>query len=122
MWPARAARAETVKLLLDNGADPNGVFRRRGIIDFESRTGLIAAMPLFGVMSILLQAGANPNLPSTWDEEPDDGNLAAGPPAGQPRFAAVAETLWRELRIDVGSMDRQWMQDRREVTETHMRA
>jgi hypothetical protein len=58
-----------VKLLLDNGADPNGVFRRRGIIDFETRTCLIAAIPHFDIVSMLLVAGADPNLPSTWGED-----------------------------------------------------
>ena len=61
--------AAMVELLLNNGADPNGVFRRRGIIDFESRTCLIAAIPHFGIVSVLLQAGADPNLPGTWGED-----------------------------------------------------
>ena len=58
-----------VQLLLSNGADPNGVFRRRGIVDFETRTCLIAALPHFDIASNLLQAGADPNLPSTWGED-----------------------------------------------------
>ena len=61
--------AAMAELLLNNGADPNGVFRRRGIIDFETRTCLIAAMPRFDIVSMLLVAGAAPNLPSTWGED-----------------------------------------------------
>jgi hypothetical protein len=58
-----------VKLLLTHGADPNGVFRRRGIVDFETRTCLIAALPHFDIVWRLLQAGADPNMPSTWGED-----------------------------------------------------
>jgi hypothetical protein len=61
--------AEMVQLLLAHGADPNGMLRRRGIIDFETRTCLIGAMPRLDIVSTLLQAGADPNLPSTWGED-----------------------------------------------------
>ena len=58
-----------VELLLSKGADPDGVFSRRGIVDFETRTCLIASLPHFDIASMLLKAGANPNLPSTWGED-----------------------------------------------------
>jgi hypothetical protein len=58
-----------VELLLSNGANPNAVFTRRGIIDFETRTCLIAALPHADIASMLLQAGADPNLPGSWGED-----------------------------------------------------
>ena len=58
-----------VELLLSHGADPNGVFKRRGIVDFETQPCLMAAMPRLDIVSILLRAGADPNLPSTWGED-----------------------------------------------------
>jgi hypothetical protein len=61
--------AAMVQLLLNDGADPNGVLRRRGIVDFETQTCLIAALPHFDIASKLLQAGADPNMPSTWGED-----------------------------------------------------
>lgn len=61
--------AAMVELLLSNGADPDGVFRRRGIIDFETRTCLIAAFPQLDIVSMLLKAGADPNLASRWGED-----------------------------------------------------
>jgi hypothetical protein len=61
--------AAMVELLLSNGADPDGAFRRRGIIDFETRTCLIAAFSHLDIVSMLLRAGADPNLASTWGED-----------------------------------------------------
>jgi hypothetical protein len=58
-----------VELLLSHGADPNGVFKRRGIVDFETQPCLMAAMPRLDIVSMLLRAGADPNLPGTWGED-----------------------------------------------------
>lgn len=68
---AAVTRGDTamVELLLSNGADPNATFERRGIIDFETRTCLIAALPHAGIASMLLRAEADPNLPGRWGED-----------------------------------------------------
>jgi hypothetical protein len=61
--------AAMVELLLSNGADPDGTFERRGIIDFEKRPALVDALKHRSIAAMLLQAGADPNLPSIWGED-----------------------------------------------------
>lgn len=61
--------AAMVELLLNSAADPNGVFERRGIIDFEKRPCLVDALQHPGIAARLLQAGADPNVPSIWGED-----------------------------------------------------
>ena len=79
-----------VGLLLSHGADPNGVFKRRGIVDFETQPCLMAAMPRFDIVSMLLRAGADPNLPSTWGE---DRTTETSPLAQAQANPAVAQLL-----------------------------
>jgi hypothetical protein len=76
--------AAIVELLLISGADPNAVFRRRGILDFETETCLMAAMPRFDIVSMLLQAGADPNMPSTWGEDRTTKTLPLAHAQGNP--------------------------------------
>lgn len=63
------ADAPMVQLLLGKGADPNMLFRRRGMVDFETRSCLIAAMPHVDIVRMLLNAGADPDLGSSWGED-----------------------------------------------------
>jgi hypothetical protein len=60
--------APMVELLLKNGADPNGAFERQSI-DFETIPSLVAALRHHDIAAMLLQAGADPTLPSTWGED-----------------------------------------------------
>jgi len=61
--------AAMVELLLSKGADPNGTFERRDIIDFEKIPSLVEALKHPGIATMLLKAGADPNLPSVWGED-----------------------------------------------------
>ena len=58
-----------VRLLLGAGADPNAVWKRRGIVDFEEIPCLVAAFPHSHIVELLLKSGANTNKPSIWGED-----------------------------------------------------
>jgi ankyrin repeat protein len=64
----RRGDAPMVELLLKSGADPDAAFERQSI-DHETIPCLVAALPHHGIAAMLLQAGADPNLPSTWGED-----------------------------------------------------
>jgi ankyrin repeat protein len=63
-----AGDAPMVGLLLNHGADPDGEFERQST-DFETIPSLVAALPRADIAAMLLQAGADPNLPSAWGED-----------------------------------------------------
>lgn len=58
-----------VELLLDNGADPNLMLRRQGIVDREAIPCLIAALAHLDIVALLLARGADANLSRSWGED-----------------------------------------------------
>ena len=57
------------RLLLSAGANPNAIWKRRGMLDFEERPCLIAAFEHPEIVRLLLESGADPNQPSLWGED-----------------------------------------------------
>jgi hypothetical protein len=65
----KQGHAAIVELLLAEGADPDARFTRQGPLDLEGIPCLIAALPDVAIVAMLLNAGADPNLPSYWGED-----------------------------------------------------
>jgi ankyrin repeat protein len=89
---AQFGRVDVVRMLLQNGADPN--LRDFGP-DFPHQTPLATAA-MHGqleVCRILLEAGADPNVPSSPNQPGDTGNWTALDWALQANHPAVADLL-----------------------------
>lgn len=87
---AQSGNELMVRLLLKAGANPNAVWKRRGIVDFEEIPCLIAAFPHFEIVRLLLHGGSDPNKPSIWGE---DRSNATSPLAHAQNFPEVQKLL-----------------------------
>lgn len=60
---------EIVALLLAHGANPNAYKWREGVVDHETITCINASLSNRAILTRLLQAGANADIPNTWGED-----------------------------------------------------